>query len=163
MGDPGSIKLRNVFPLVSVLPKLTQLPYGVTKGKFFMKTIFLQVSLFRYLGVQALSEIHSRICLPCGGVYFVFLRQEGYRKPPGKHFVIHGQIMENRSMENPWKIQCKNHGKNHGKLNGKSMENPWKIKTEKKEMFPWYSMPHKKRSFLGSKIGIRFDTKWHHN
>ena len=62
-----------------------------------------------------------------GGVYFVFLHQEGYRKPPGKHFVIHGQIMETRSMENPWKIQCKNHGKNHGKLNGKSMENPWII------------------------------------
>ena len=62
-----------------------------------------------------------------GGVYFVFLRQEGYRKPPGKHFVIHGQIMENRSMENPWKIQCKNQWKNHGKLNGKSMENPREI------------------------------------
>ena len=41
-----------------------------------------------------------------GGVYFVFLRQEGYRKPPGKHFVIHGQIMENRSMENPWKTDA---------------------------------------------------------
>ena len=44
-------------------------------------------------------------------------------------------------------------------------------KNGKKEMFPWFSMPHKNaHKFLGSKppkfgskTGIRFDTKWHHN
>ena len=62
--------------------------------------------------------------------------------------------MEN-SMGNPWKI----HGKSMEKKNGK------------KEMFPWFSMPHKnahkflgsKPPKIGSKTGIRFDTKWHHN
>ena len=34
IGDPGSIKLRNVFPLISVLPKLPQLPYGVKQTTF---------------------------------------------------------------------------------------------------------------------------------
>ncbi len=34
IGDPGSIKLRNVFPLISVLPKPPQLPYGVKKTTF---------------------------------------------------------------------------------------------------------------------------------
>ena len=28
IGDPGSIKMRNVFPFISVLSKLPQLPYG---------------------------------------------------------------------------------------------------------------------------------------
>ncbi len=82
----------------------------------------------------------------CGGVYFVFLRQEGFRQPPRKHFVIHGKSMENRSMENPWKIEWKI----HGETMENSMENPWEIhgksmdnKNGKKEMFPWYSMgPH---------------------
>ena len=39
-----------------------------------------------------------------GGVYFVFLRQEGFRQPPRKHFVIHGKIMQNRihGKSNPW-------------------------------------------------------------
>ncbi len=81
-----------------------------------------------------------------GGVYFVFLRQEGFRQPPRKHFVIHGKFMGNRfmeihgtsngkTMEKPWKTQWKIHWK--------SMGNPWMTKTEKKEMFPWYSMgPH---------------------
>ena len=36
-----------------------------------------------------------------GGVYFVFLRQEGFRQPPRKHFVSHGKILGNRSMKNP--------------------------------------------------------------
>ena len=65
-----------------------------------------------------------------------------------------GKTMEH-SMGNPWKIH------------GKSLEN----KNEKKEMFPWFSMPNKNaHKFLGStppkngpKTGIRFDTKWHHN
>ena len=34
IGDPGSIKMRNVFPLNSVLSKLSQLPYGVKKTSF---------------------------------------------------------------------------------------------------------------------------------
>ena len=58
-----------------------------------------------------------------GGVYFVFLRQEGFRQPPRKHFVIHGKSMENRSMENPWKIEWKN----QGKTMENSMGNPWEI------------------------------------
>ena len=58
-----------------------------------------------------------------GGVYFVFLRQEGFRKPPRKHFVIHGKFMENPPMESSWKIEWKIHGEIHGK----SMENPWEI------------------------------------
>ena len=58
-----------------------------------------------------------------GGVYFVFLRQEGFRQPPRKHFVIHGKSMENRSMENRMEKPCEN----HWKLDGKSMENPWEI------------------------------------
>ena len=40
IGDPGSIKLREVFPLISVLSKPPQLPDGVNKNKFFMKTQF---------------------------------------------------------------------------------------------------------------------------
>ena len=78
----------------------------------------------------------------------------------------------------PWKIHGKCYGKHmqkqwktQWKIHGKSMGNPWKIKTEKKEMFPWFSMDIKKieKSNLwkppkmGSKTGIRFDTKWHHN
>ena len=35
--------------------------------------------------------------------------------------------MENRSMENPWKIEWKFHGKINGKTMENSMENPWKI------------------------------------
>ena len=31
IGDPGSIKLRTIFPLTSVVPKPPQLPYGATK------------------------------------------------------------------------------------------------------------------------------------
>ena len=65
--------------------------------------------------------------------------------------------------EKPWKTQWEIHGK--------SMGNPWEIKMEKKEMFPWFSMPNKnahkflgsKPPKIGSKTGIRFDTKWHHN
>ena len=34
IGDPGSTKFRNVFPLISELPKLPQLPYGVKKSSF---------------------------------------------------------------------------------------------------------------------------------
>ena len=34
IGDPGSIKLRKVFPLIAVLPKPPQLPYGVNKSDF---------------------------------------------------------------------------------------------------------------------------------
>ena len=45
IGDPGSIKLREVFPLISVLSKPHQLPYGVNKIKFFMKTKFFPGSL----------------------------------------------------------------------------------------------------------------------
>ena len=86
--------------------------------------------------------------------------------------------MENRSMENPWKFQCKNHGKNngknYGKLNGKSMENPWEIhgksmgnKNGKKGNVSLVLHAHKflgsKPPKTGSKTGIRFDTKWHHN
>ena len=33
IGDPGSIKLRNVFSLISVMPKLLQLPYGIKKTR----------------------------------------------------------------------------------------------------------------------------------
>jgi len=36
-------------------------------------------------------------CEIIGGVYFVFLRQEGFRQPPRKHFVIHGKSIGNRS------------------------------------------------------------------
>ena len=73
-----------------------------------------------------------------GGVYFVFLRQEAFRQPPRKHFVIHGKSMEihgksngksmEKFMDNPWIIL------------GKSMNNPWIIKTEKRKRFrgtPW--------------------------
>ena len=38
LGDPGPIKLRNVFPLISVLSKPLQLLYGTNKsvfGQFF--------------------------------------------------------------------------------------------------------------------------------
>ena len=45
-----------------------------------------------------------------GGVYFVFLRQEGFRQPPRKHFVIHG----NSWKIDPWKIEWKIHGTIHG-------------------------------------------------
>ena len=44
--------------------------------------------------------------------------------------------MENpmqKPWEKPWNIRWEIHEK--------SMGNPWKIKTEKKEMFPWFSMP----------------------
>ena len=40
---PGSTKLRNVIPLISVLPKLPQLPYGVKKFSFPCPPSFLQV------------------------------------------------------------------------------------------------------------------------
>ena len=51
----------------------------------------------------------------------------------------------------PWKIHGKSNAKTMGKTMensmGKSMENPWgnpwKIKTEKKEIFPWFSMDNK--------------------
>ena len=91
-----------------------------------------------YKGESAILQAHQN-CLKTivwltrifGGVYFVFLRQEGFRQPPRKHFVINGKIMENRSMKNPWNIEWKN----HGKLNGKYMGNPWIIKTEKRKCF----------------------------
>ena len=41
-----------------------------------------------------------------------------------------------KPLEKQWKTQWEIHGK--------SMGNPWKIKTEKKEMFPWFSMDNKK-------------------
>ena len=92
------------------------------------------------------SETNNKHTRTHGGVYFVFLRQEGFRQPPRKHFVIHGKFMENQSMENPWEIEWNNHGKtmehsmgNPWKIHGKSMDN----KNGKKDMFPWYSMgPH---------------------
>ena len=75
--------------------------------------------------------------------------------------------MENRSMENPWTIQCKNHGKNHGKLNGKSMENPWEIhgqSMENKIGKKWNVSLVLHGDQKGPReTGIRFDTKWHHN
>ena len=40
IGDPGFIKLRKVFPLISVLPKLPQLPYGVKKHLFHVPLFF---------------------------------------------------------------------------------------------------------------------------
>ena len=46
--------------------------------------------------------------------------------------------MENpmqKPWEKPWKTQWEIHEKSIG--------NPWKIKTEKKEMFPWFSMDNK--------------------
>ena len=102
--------------------------------------------------VQRLRDVVTTLLRCCydaerrGGVYFVFLRQEGFRQPPRKHFVIHGKSMGNRSMENPWKIEWEIHGKPwtiHGKFHGKSMENHEQSmdrKNGKKEMFPWYSM-----------------------
>ena len=46
--------------------------------------------------------------------------------------------MEN-PMQKPWKKQWKTQWEIHGK----SIGNPWIIKTEKKEMFPWFSMDNK--------------------
>ena len=40
IGNPGSTKLRNVFPLISVLPKLSQLQYGVEKTTFSCQPSF---------------------------------------------------------------------------------------------------------------------------
>ena len=115
-----------------------------TRAGKWSKSVKLKVNLVNYDAIWC--QIGSQFAWvpmgPHGGPYGV----------PGKHFVIHGQIMENRSMENSWKIRCKNHGKNNGKLNGTSMENPWIIKNRKIE-------PPK----MGSRTGIRFDTKWHHN
>ena len=44
-GDPGPIKLRTIFPHTSVLSKVPQLPYVLTKIKCFMKTQFFPGSL----------------------------------------------------------------------------------------------------------------------
>ena len=77
------------------------------------------------------SKSHEHEFEQCGGVYFVFLRQEGFRQPPRKHFVIHGKSMDNPWMENPWKIHdgktMEKQLKIHGKSYGNSMENPWEI------------------------------------
>ena len=40
IGDPGSIKLRKEFPLISVLSKPPQLPYGVKKSVFHVPLVF---------------------------------------------------------------------------------------------------------------------------
>jgi len=68
--------------------------------------------------------------------------------------------MEKSWKIDPWKIHGKFNAKTIGKTMGNSMENPWKIhgksmdnKNGKKEMFPWYSMPHKKYRFWAQKLG----------
>ena len=43
IGDPGSISVRNVFPLISVVPKPPQLQYGAKNkclDKFFGYSVF---------------------------------------------------------------------------------------------------------------------------
>ena len=50
IADPGSIKLRKVFPLISVLPKLPQLPYGVKKKHFVMSPFFQVTKQIKCLG-----------------------------------------------------------------------------------------------------------------
>ena len=47
-------------------------------------------------------------------------------------------------MQKPWEKTMENSMGNPWKIHGKSMGNPWEIKTEKKEMFPWFSMDNKK-------------------
>ena len=46
-------------------------------------------------------------------------------------------------MENPMQTPWKKPWTTQWEIHGKSMGNPWKIKTEKKEMFPWFSMDNK--------------------
>ena len=40
IADPGSIKMQNVFPLISVVPKPPQLPYGVKNSSCSWNQVF---------------------------------------------------------------------------------------------------------------------------